>query len=84
VDVVDQHRDDADDRGGRRPQQRHRQDERDEGARDALALLAQREQVAPDRQREQDGEELRGPPVRGLGVDRGDGERGSEQQELAG
>ena len=78
ADLVEEHAGDADRGGGSGPEQRHGEHEREERAGDALAVVADGEQVAREREHEDDGDEgewlplLRGRDERGQG--RGDRE----------
>ena len=84
ADLVDEHRDDADQRRGCRPEQRHREHEREERAGDPLHAVLDREHVARQREREQDEDELGRPPLIGCRVERGDHPCRDEHEDLAG
>ena len=87
ADLVAEHAGDADRGSGSGPEQRHGEHEREERAGDALAVVADGEQVAREREHEDDGDEgewlplLRGRDERGQGRgDREDDRLGDEQR----
>ncbi len=79
---VDEHRDEPDHHRGRRPAQRHREHEREERAGDPLRRVLEREQVAGDREPEQDEHEADRLPLGGIGRQRGCDQRADEDHGL--
>ena len=82
ADLVEEHAGDADRGGGGGAEQRHREHEREERARDALAVMADGEQVARQREHEDDGDEGERLPLLLGGGERGEGRRGREDDRL--
>jgi hypothetical protein len=82
AEVIGEHGGDADRRRRGRAEQRHRQHQREKRAGDALALVADGEQVAAERERQQDEHETDGMPVVSRRRERGDGRRDGRQRTL--